>query len=217
MSYWSQHARDPVSCLTHFCAALLSLLGTAALAFQLIAGGGADSRKTISVMVFGCSLVALYGCSSLYHFVKTTPERTLRLRKLDHAMIYVLIAGTYTPILLCYLEGAKALWMTALIWGIGILGVILMLLWFSMPRWLSTLLYLAMGWFLVYDLDALRAMQPGAIALLVTGGIFYTAGGLIYALKKPNIFRRFGFHEVFHVFVMLGSFFHFLTVFLYVI
>ncbi|WP_262398213.1 PAQR family membrane homeostasis protein TrhA [Zongyangia hominis] len=165
-----------MSAQTHFYGALLSLIGTVALAAALLICGHPSPRKTVSVMIFGFTLVALYGCSSLYHFVKTTPERTLRLRKLDHAMIYVLIAGTYTPIFLCYLQGAKALWMTALIWAIGILGVGLMLLWFSMPRWLSTLLYLAMGWFLVYDLDALRAMQPGAIALLVIGGVFYTVG-----------------------------------------
>ena len=216
MSYWNLNARDPISSMTHFWGAVISLAGTLILAIQLLSGG-AGEKKTVSVMIFGTSLVALYACSSLYHFVKTTPARTLRLRKLDHAMIYVLIAGTYTPILLNYLQGEKALRMTALIWIIGLAGVALMLLWFSMPRWLSTLFYLAMGWFLVYDLDALRAMEPGAIALLVIGGIFYTAGGIIYALKKPNILQHLGFHEIFHIFVLLGSAFHFLAISLYVI
>lgn len=131
-------------------------------------------------------------------------------------MIYVLIAGTYTPILLAYLEPPKGAAFTAAMWIIAAAGIAMKLCWFNAPRWLTTLLYLLMGWAILADMSIFSRMSAGAICLLVLGGVFYTVGGVIYGLKKPNLSSKLGFHELFHLFVLGGSLFHYLLVLLYI-
>ena len=216
MSHYLQHARDPISSYTHFIGALLSVLGTGVLVAASI------SRQVgwmtgLSAAVFGLSLVALYATSATYHFVHGTDRVILRLRKLDHSMIYVLIAGSYTPMLLNLLQPPKSYLFTAVIWLCAVVGIAVKLFWFSAPRWFSTALYILMGWAIAFDLPSLGALPAGWIALLAAGGISYTICGVMYAVKKPNISADFGFHELFHLFVMLGSFLHFLVVFFYIL
>ena len=131
-------------------------------------------------------------------------------------MIYVLIAGTYTPILLKYMAGVKGWLFVAAIWFCAFLGTVIKLCWFNAPRWLQTVLYIAMGWAVLFDISILQEMKGAAVLWLTAGGISYTAGAIIYMIKKPNISQFFGFHELFHIFVLLGSLFHFIMIFFYV-
>ncbi len=216
MSRYMAKAKDPWSSATHMIGAVSFLFGTLVLIlWGMIEQSGAG--LIASAAIFGLSLVALYTASAVYHYINSTPKVTLILRKLDHSMIYVLIAGSYTPMLVCYYPVAQRTWMLAAIWGIALCGIAVKLLWFGAPRWLYTAFYLLMGWFVLVDISPLTTMPTVAVALLAGGGIAYTLGGLIYGLKKPNLSPVFGFHELFHVFVLFGSLMHYLLVLLYVL
>ena len=214
MRYYLQNARDPISSLTHLLGAGAALGGTV----LLTAASALLSLGTValcSCLVFGLSMVALYSASAAYHYSKGSPQKILRLRKLDHSMIYVLIAGTYTPILLLAVGGKRGAVFTGVIWGLALAGICVKLCWLSAPRWLSTAIYLLMGWAIVFDVPALRALDPVTMALVAAGGAAYSVGAVIYILKKPNLGKALGFHELFHLLILLGSFFHFLAVFLF--
>ena len=215
MPKFFQNARDPISSYSHFLGAVLSLIGLAAMAIRLACGDSA-LQATISCLLFCLSLIALYSASGIYHFSCAPARVILILRKLDHAMIYVLIAGTYSPILLTQFPQPTNLYFTAAIWTAALCGIILKLCWINAPRWLGTSLYILMGWAILADLPAIAAMPLPAIALLAAGGICYTAGGLIYLFKRPNLSPSFGFHELFHILVIFGSLFHYFMVLFYV-
>lgn len=196
-------ARDPISSYTHLLGAVCSALIAAALAIVSAAHGG-SALQTVSVAIFGLSLTALYSASAAFHFYnKGNACVQLRLRKLDHAMIYVLIAGSYTPIAIRYMEHPGGF--LAVIWGIALAGIGMKMVWMNAPRFLSTAIYVAMGWAVVTRPDALANMPLPVIALIAAGGISYSVGAVIYVLKKPNISQRWGFHEIFHLFILLGS------------
>lgn len=214
--YWMK-ARDPISSWSHMLGAIFFAIGTIFLVIKTVLWPEYSVKMLIGVLLFGCSLIALYSASSMYHFFNGSLKKRLVLRKLDHSMIYVLIAGTYTPILLRYLPTMNSMIFTIAIWGCAFLGILIKLCWFSAPRWLQTLLYIAMGWAILFDLSIFQQMSGAAVFLLAAGGISYTVGGLIYILKKPNFSKMFGFHELFHIFVLFGSLFHFLMIFFYVL
>ncbi len=209
--------RDPISAYTHLAGVFLSVAGTICMCIQGYNLIGEATAKFAAAVIFGLSLTALYAASTIYHWCNGSSKTQQILRKLDHSMIYVLIAGTYTPILIGNMEQHKALIFTGIMWGLAAFGIIMKLCWMNAPRILSTMLYLIMGWAIAFDFSAISNMKPGAFMLLLAGGIFYTIGGIIYAVKKPNISKSFGFHEIFHVFVLLGSLFHYLVVVLYVL
>lgn len=215
MPYFMKKAREPISSYTHFLGAVLFGIGAVLLFFKAFAGGS-DSRTLLSLLAFGCSITALYSASAIYHFSNRTPKVIYHLRKLDHSMIYVLIAGTYTPILMAYLEPPKGALFTAAMWIIAALGILMKLCWFHAPRWLTTALYLLMGWAILADVSIFSRMSAGALWLLVLGGVSYTIGGVIYGIKKPNLSAKLGFHELFHLFVLGGSLFHYLLVLFYI-
>ncbi|MBP8865960.1 MAG: hemolysin III family protein, partial [Acetobacterium sp.] len=153
-----------------------------------------------------------------YHASQGDQEKILLLKKLDHAMIFILIAGTYTPFCLLCLTGTMRTAMMVAIWGVALIGIILKVAWIHMPRWLGTGLYIFLGWFALFVLGPLyQALPLPGFMLLVGGGVMYTIGGVIYAIKKPNFGKNFGFHELFHIFVILGSFCHFICVFFFII
>jgi hemolysin III len=158
----------------------------------------------------------LYAASTVYHMLPISERASEILRKLDHMMIFVLIAGTYTPICLVPLRGAWGWTILALIWVLAIAGIILKALWFKAPRWLSTTLYVSMGWIVLIAIFPLvRSVPPLGVWLLFLGGMAYTMGAVIYAIKWPKLnFKWFGFHELFHLFVMGGSAFHIVMMFL---
>ena len=198
--------RDLVSGLTHCIGAGLSLIGLVVLiVFASIWG---DAYDIVSFTIFGTGLFLLYLFSTLYHWLNISEKGINVFRKFDHIMIYVLIASSYTfreynPILGWTIFG--------IVWGFAVLGIILSSVWIKAPRILSTSIYLAMGWLVLLVIFPLIRVFKEANLLyslfwLLLGGIFYTIGGVIYALKWPKIkFKNFGFHEIFHIFVMLGS------------
>ena len=216
MSRYMMNAREPVSSFTHFIGAIFFAAATVLLVLKTLLDAQWSIPILVGIILFGCSLVALYSASSIYHFFSGSQKTLLMLRKLDHAMIYVLIAGSYTPVLLKYLAGLEGWIFTIAMWLCATIGIIIKLCWFSAPRWLQTLLYLIMGWAILFDLSIFQEMTGMAFFLLAAGGVSYTVGGLIYMMKKPNLSAGFGFHEVFHIFVLLGSLFHFLMIFFYV-
>jgi hemolysin III len=173
----------------------------------------------IAFSIFGASLILLYSASSIYHLSWVSEKAIRVLRRIDHSMIYVLIAGSYTPICLITLRGPWGWSIFGTIWGFAIIGILVKNFWFSAPRWLSTLFYILMGWLLIIAIFPLSKVLPsGGMFWLFAGGIAYTIGGLIYATKWPKIpFKHFSFHETFHLFVLLGSFCHFWLMFKYVL
>ena len=208
--------REPVSGLTHLVGALLAAVGLVVLLDIAASAGRAD--QLVAFGVFGLSLIALYAASALYHLLPLSPAGVARLRRLDHMTIFVLIAGTYTPFCLLALDGGWRWGLLGLIWGLALCGVLLKLLWMDASRWLSVVLYLGMGWVAVIAAPALlRAVPPDGITWILAGGLVYSAGALIYGLKRPNLVPgTFGFHEVWHLFVIAGSACHFWAVLHYV-
>lgn len=211
------NAREPLSSYSHFIGAGLSIFGFIIILLKMAITGVTNSLTATSVILFCLSLIALYSASSIYHF-SNKGERTLKiLKKLDHSMIYVLIAGSYSPVLCAYLPKREGIAFAVMIWAAAFAGIMLKMRFIDAPRFLGTILYIVMGWAIVFDLPAIMGMPWGAMALLVGGGISYTIGGIIYIAKKPNISEIFGFHELFHIFVVIGSIFHYLMVLNYVV
>ena len=206
--------REPVSGLTHLAGVLLALVALIVLLTR--AAGRVD--QLVAFGIFGLSLIALYGASAMYHLLPVSPAATARLRRLDHITIFILIAGTYTPVCMLALEGGWRAGMLGLVWTLALCGVALKLLWMEAPRWLSVGVYLAMGWLAVIPASAIfRAIPSGGIAWILGGGLVYSAGALIYALKRPNpVPGVFGFHELWHLFVLAGSACHFWAMLRYI-
>jgi hemolysin III len=209
--------REPVSGLTHLIGAILSVIGLVLMIYYAVIVG--TVWHIVSFSIFGGSLILLYTASSLYHLLCISDKGVRVLRKIDHMMIYILIAGTYTPICLIPLRGGWGYSMLAIIWGIALVGIIMKLLWFDAPRWLYTLFYLIMGWLVIIAFWPMARTIPAAgIAWMVAGGVLYSIGAAIYGTKWPKLnFKLFGFHEIFHVFVLLGSFSHFWFIFRYIL
>ncbi len=208
--------RDPVSGLTHLLGALLSVAGLVSLLWVAVKQG--SIWHVVSFAIFGVSMILLYSGSAIYHLVKARDQVIKALRRVDHMLIFVLIAGTYTPFCLVPLRGPWGFGLLAGIWGIGILGMVFAILWVDAPRWLTTGIYLAMGWAIVIaGFPLVKLLSPSALTWLAIGGLFYSVGAIIYATKRPNLIPGvFGFHEIWHLFVMAGTFSHFWTVFRYI-
>ncbi|QGU96824.1 hemolysin III family protein [Clostridium bovifaecis] len=211
--------REPVSGLTHLFGALVSLLGMILLIRYETTIPNATPLSYIAITMFGLSLILLYTASTVYHLIKSSDKVIRILRKLDHSMIYILIAGTYTPICLISLQGPLRWGMFIGIWVFALMGITFKMVWFNAPRWLSTLFYVLLGWLAVFIISPLsRSMQMGGLIYLFLGGVFYTVGAVIYATKWPKIKSKiFGFHEIFHLFVLAGSFCHYFMVLKYVL
>lgn len=209
--------REPVNGLTHAAGGVLAFVGLFVLVASAASAGRMD--QIVAFGIFGISLVALYIASSLYHLLPLSPAGVARLRKLDHVAIFVLIAGTYTPFCLLALDGGWRWGVLAIAWGLALCGASLKLLWMGAPRWLSVLLYLGMGWVAVAAVPALlRTLPAGGMAWVLAGGLTYSAGALVYGLKRPNpIPGAFGFHELWHLFVVAGSACHFWAVLRYLV
>jgi hemolysin III len=209
--------REPVNALTHGFGVVASI---AALVVLLIVAAG-DPLRSVAFAVYGGSMIALYAASAAMHAARVGPRALRRLRLLDHAAIYLLIAGTYTPITLVTLMEVSPAWGWSLFgvaWGFAALGVAFKLLWLDAPRYLSTALYVAMGWMaLIAFAPLLRALPPAAFAWLLAGGVAYSLGAVIYARKRPDPWpKRFGYHEIWHLFVLAGSASHFVLILRYV-
>ncbi|MDZ7716462.1 MAG: hemolysin III family protein [Balneolaceae bacterium] len=204
-----KYIREPVNGLTHGVGALLAMIGLILLLYDAIMSG--SPKHIVAFSIFGVSMVLLYMASSLYHSLNAK-EKTLTLfKKLDHSMIYVLIAGSYTPVCLLVLEGNWKWGLFITIWALAFIGIIKKFIWTNASRWISTLFYLGMGWLAVITFPTLWERLPAAFMIwLGVGGLAYTVGAVIYGIKKPNLIPEwFGFHELWHLFVLAGTFSHF--------
>ncbi len=213
--------RDLVSGLTHCIGAGLSLVGLVVLiVFAAIWG---DAFDIVSFTIFGTALFLMYLFSTLYHWLNIGSKGLSIFRKFDHIMIYILIAASYTPICLGPLRGPWGWSIFGIVWGLAVLGTILTAIWIKAPRSFTTTIYVAMGWIVLIAVIPLvqtfkEANLLYSLLWLLVGGIFYTIGGLIYAFKWPKInFKHFGFHEIFHIFVMLGSACQYFFILIYVL
>ncbi|MCI6995908.1 MAG: hemolysin III family protein [Eubacterium sp.] len=208
--------KDPGSAITHFIAVILVLI--AAIPLLIKAAREPDHLHMIALSVFILSMMLLYMASTIYHSLDISDKANRRLRKVDHMMIFVLIAGSYTPICLLALKGNTGKFLCILVWAVALVGILIKALWINCPKWFSSVIYIGMGWLCVLAFSQIfHALSRPAFGWLLAGGIIYTIGGIIYALKVPLFNARhknFGSHEIFHLFVMGGSACHFVTMFL---
>ena len=204
--------RDPGSAITHYIAMMMAVFASVPLLLK--AGLTSGVLSFVSMAVFICSMILLYGASTAYHTVNVSARALKIFRKFDHMMIFILIAGTYTPVCLLPLRGPVGIRLLLAVWGIAAAGILIKLFWITCPKWFSSILYIAMGWACISVMDELwAALSHAAFGWLLAGGIIYTVGGIIYALKLPLFnarHRYFGSHEIFHLFVMGGSICHFI-------
>ena len=219
MNRHSRHLKDPGSAITHFIGMLMAIF--AAVPLLIKAAREPDHIYLISLSIYALSLILLYAASTTYHTFDLSERANTILKKIDHMMIFVLIAGSYTPICLITLKGRTGTILLALVWGIAIVGIILKAFWVFCPKWVSSVLYIGMGWTCVLAFtQILNNMSPAAFGWLLAGGIIYTVGGVIYALKLPifnSRHKNFGSHEIFHLFVMGGSACHFVVMYAFLL
>ncbi len=202
--------REPVNALTHLISAGVALIGQVIL----LVLGWADPLKIAALLVYGVSLVSLFLASGVYHAAQVKARTLEILRKIDHAAIYLLIAGTYTPFCLIAFDGFWRWGMLTIIWTLAVIGITVKVFIIHAPRWLTAGVYVLMGWLSLAAIgEMLAALPAGALAWLLAGGVIYTLGALVYITKTMNFWPgKFGFHEVWHIFVILGALAHFIAI-----
>lgn len=208
--------KDPGSAITHFIAMVLAI----AAMTPLLVKASQKSGHFLSLLIFILSMIGLYGASTIYHTLDISPKINQMLRKLDHMMIFILIAGTYTPVCMIVLGDRTGWLLLALVWAIAAVGIVINAFWITCPKWFSSLIYIAMGWVCILAITKIISALPKAGFLwLLAGGIIYTLGGIIYALKLPifnSRHKNLGSHEIFHLFVMGGSLCHYVMMYQFV-
>lgn len=213
-----QRIKDPGSAITHFIGCVMAML--AALPLLVKAAREPNRIYMIAMSIFILSMILLYAASTIYHTVDSTEKVNRRLRKLDHIMIFVLIAGSYTPVCLIVLQGRTGLLLCTAVWIIAVIGIVVKACWITCPKWFSSIIYIGMGWLCVFAfIPIMKSLSIAGFAWLLAGGIIYTIGGIIYALKLPifnSHHKNFGSHEIFHLFVMGGSICHFIVMYFFV-
>ena len=199
----------------HPFAAVASLVATLILLDRTVH----DIPRFVSLLIFGISMVLLFGVSSVYHIGNWSPKARAALRAFDHSNIYLLIAGTYTPICVNVLSGWMRVFVLALVWSVAVAGMSTSWISTKLPKWATAAIYIAMGWIVLIPMPTLFERLPAeAMVTLFLGGFSYTLGGAIYAMKRPNPFPRvFGYHEIFHLFVVAGSVFFAVVVWIWVV
>ncbi len=211
--------KDPGSAITHFIGMVMAAIASVPLLIK--AAHQPDSVYIIAMSVYAASLILLYAASTTYHTFDISERVNKLLKKIDHMMISILIAGSYTPVCLIALKGRLGIILLSIVWGIAIAGILIKAFWIFCPKWVSSVLYIGMGWTCVLAFTQLLSnLAPAAFGWLLAGGIIYTIGGVIYALKLPLFNSRhqnFGSHEIFHLFVMAGSACHFIVMYGYLL
>lgn len=207
--------KDPISTLSHFIGFVAAILLTPVL---LIRAGmrSSDLKDLAGLSVFCLSMIVLYGASSAYHafVLPAGPERILR--KFDHISIFLLIAGTYTPLCLSVLDPFNGMQLLKAIWLIAFIGIVMKAFWINCPKYVSSVTYILMGWLALWKISAVyQAMGSGAFLWLLMGGILYTIGGVFYALKI-SFSKDWSEHEIFHLFVLLGTLCHYIMIYFFV-
>lgn len=205
--------REPFSGLSHLLGAIAAVFG---LIYMLFKNTNPSLEQTVAYTVFGISMAMMFSSSALYHLSNANEERLKLYRRIDHICIYLMIAGSYTPFCLLALEGQLAWNLLIAIWSIAAFGIVKKVFWLNAPRWLSTGIYVLMGWVCMFAIGPLiDGLPDGAFAWMLSGGLAYTFGAVIYALKKPSFNQYFGFHELWHLFVLSGAACHFISIGLY--
>ena len=202
---------DPVDSWTH----LFGALAVGVLQIILFKPNGVGRRHPFPIVTYGFSCIFLLSMSGVYHLLSRDTTARYVMRILDHAGIFLLIAGSYTPITVLCLAPEKATLLLWLVWGGAALGIGFRIFWIGAPRWLYVPLYILLGWAAMMYIVDFFTVSPVMMTLIMVGGIFYTVGAVAYALKRPNPFPgRFGFHEVFHTFTMLAYLCHWTAIFI---
>jgi len=206
--------REPVNSLTHLFAAAVAVIGLIAL----IVIGWNNYLKEISLSVYGTTLILLFAASAVYHMVNAKPNIIQILRKVDHSAIYLLIAGTYTPICAVMFTGFWKWGLLGIIWSLALIGITVKIFIIRAPRWLSAGVYIVMGWLCLAAIgEMLKALPLGALIWLIAGGVIYTLGAIVYITKTLDFFPgKFGFHEIWHILVILGALAHFIAIAVYI-
>ncbi|HIZ81403.1 MAG TPA: hemolysin III family protein [Candidatus Mediterraneibacter pullistercoris] len=214
-----RHIKDPGSAITHFIGMMMAIF--AAVPLLIKAASEPGRIYIISLAIYAASLILLYAASTTYHTFDISKKVNTILKKIDHMMISVLIAGSYTPVCLIVLKGRTGIILLSIVWAIALAGILIKAFWINCPKWVSSMLYIGMGWTCVLAFtQILNNMSPAAFGWLLAGGIIYTAGGIIYALKLPlfnSRHKNFGSHEIFHLFVMGGSACHFVVMYAFLL
>ncbi|MBQ3907296.1 MAG: hemolysin III family protein [Lachnospiraceae bacterium] len=211
--------REPGSAITHLIGMVLAILGAIPLLVKAAVQGGPESFIASSVFII--SMILLYGASATYHSVNLAGDALKVFKRMDHMMIFVLIAGSYTPTCMLILPQPLGHRMLSVVWAIALLGMLFKFFWVTCPKWVSSVLYIGMGWVVIFAVKPLyEALPLPAFLWLLAGGIVYTVGGVIYALKLPlfnSLHKNFGSHEIFHLFVIGGSLCHYIFTYFYVL
>ena len=214
-----RHIKEPGSAITHFIGMLMAIF--AAVPLLIKAASEPGRVYIISLAIYAASLILLYAASTTYHTFDISEKVNTILKKIDHMMISVLIAGSYTPVCLLVLKGKTGIILLSIVWAIAIAGILIKAFWVYCPKWVSSVLYIGMGWTCVLAFtQLLNNLSPAAFGWLLAGGIIYTVGGVIYALKLPlfnSKHKNFGSHEIFHLFVMGGSACHFVVMYAFLL
>lgn len=213
-----KNLKDPGSAITHFIGMMMAAFAAVPLLLKSLTEP--DMIHVLSLSIFIVSMVLLYAASTLYHSLDLSEKINRILKKLDHMMIFVLIAGTYTPICLVVLDREVGIPLLCIVWAIAAVGIIIKGFFVYCPKWFSSILYIGMGWTCVLAFSQiLNELSGPAFGWLLAGGIIYTVGGIVYALKLPvfnSRHKNFGSHEIFHLFVMAGSICHFVLMYCFV-
>ncbi|MCK1999277.1 hemolysin III family protein [Psychrobacillus psychrodurans] len=214
----NKYIREPFNSLSHLLGAILGLVG---LILMLMKGIEIDSSSLTltAISIFGISMILLYTASATYHWLIGNVHHIQFLRRLDHSMIYILIAGTYAPFCLITLNNSAGYILFTIILFLAVSGICFKMVWFASPRWVSTAIYIGMGWMIIFLAPTLAdSLGSAGLFYLILGGVSYTIGGIIYGIK-PNLpfIKKLGFHEIFHIFILLGTLFHFICVYGYVL
>ncbi len=211
--------KEPGSAITHFIGMVMAIIASVPLLVR--AAVQQDKIYITAMAVYAASLILLYAASTTYHTFDISEKTNTILKKIDHMMISVLIAGSYTPVCLLVLKGRTGIILLSIVWGIAIAGILIKAFWVYCPKWVSSVLYIGMGWTCVLAFtQLLHNLSPAAFGWLLAGGIIYTVGGVIYALKLPlfnSRHKNFGSHEIFHLFVMAGSACHFIVMYAFLL
>lgn len=214
----NNYIREPINGLTHFIGAILSVF---ALIAMLIKGylHEANALTLTAIIIFGVSMILLYSTSATFHMIISSEKIINLWQRLDHSMIFLLIAGSYAPFCLISLHGTTGWILFTVILIMATSGMLFKLFWFKCPRFLSTLIYITMGWMALFVFHPLlTSLNKDGLLFLILGGVLYTVGGIIYAFQPKCLsFKHLGFHEIFHIFIMLGSLYHFICIYQYVI
>ena len=213
------HIKEPGSAITHFIGMVMAFFASVPLLIR--AAAQPQKIYIIAMSIYAASLILLYAASTTYHTFDISEKTNTILKKIDHMMISVLIAGSYTPVCLLALKGRIGIILLSIVWAIAIAGILIKAFWVYCPKWVSSVLYIGMGWTCVLAFtQLLDNLSPAAFGWLLAGGIIYTVGGVIYALKLPlfnSRHKNFGSHEIFHLFVMGGSACHFIVMYAYLL